>query len=151
MAIDFETQKLLEFIRIQWIELPESLRPEKVWVCSFKPIAEHVDHNYNINTSIERAWFLNHRGLEQRNVNEFSRFAAAHLDMPWHSEGIHGPSPVSPLIWASTFEFGLVSFAKYQNSSSHYLQLIWGRLHGRGYVVQLESEKFAITQELWKS
>lgn len=150
MVVDSETRKLLEFIQNQWIELPGNLRPEKVWVCSFKPV--EVDLDYNINTSIEKAWFLNHRGLEERNTNEFSRFAAAHIDVPWHSGEFQLPSPRSPIFYTGhTFEFGLVSFAKYQKADSYYLQFRWGKLHGRGYVVQLESEKFVITQELWKS
>jgi hypothetical protein len=149
MDVDFETQKLLEFIQATWNELPDNLRPEKVWVCSYKPIEKDPD---DFNTSIERAWFLTHRGLEERNVNEFSRFSAAHLDVPWHIGEFQSPRPSSPIFSTGhTFEFGLVSFAKHQNADSYYLQFRWGKLHGRGYVVQLESEKFVITQELWKS
>jgi hypothetical protein len=148
MAVDSETQKLLEFIQSQWIELPDNLRPEKVWVCSYKPIEKDLD---DFNTSIEKAWFLNHRGLEERNVNEFSRFSAAHLDVPWHVGEFQFTLPRSPIFSGHTFEFGLVMFAKYQNADSYYLQLSWGRLHGRGYVIQLESEKFVITQTLWIS
>jgi hypothetical protein len=149
MDVDLETQKLLEFIQIQWIELPENLRPEKVWVCSYKPIEKEPD---NFNTSIERAWFLNHRGLEERNINEFSRFSAAHMDVPWHVGEFQLPRPPSPIFSIGhTFEFGLVMFAKYRNTDSYYLQLSWGKLHGRGYEVRLESEKFVITQGLWIS
>jgi hypothetical protein len=148
MVVDSETQKLLEFIQTQWIELPDGLQPEKVWVCSYKPIEKEPD---NFNTSIERAWFLNHRGLEEKNVNEFSRFSAAHLDVPWHFGEFQLPFPRSPIFSGHTFEFGLVSFVKYQNSDSYYLQFRWGKLHGRGYVVQLEVEKFIITREHWKS
>jgi hypothetical protein len=149
MVVDSETQKLLEFIRDQWIELPDGLQPEKVWVCFFKPIKQDVD--MNIETSIQRAWFLDDHGFQERNVNEFSRFAAAHLDVPWHVGEFQLPSPRSPIFSGHTFEFGLVSFAKYQNSDSFYLQFRWGKLHGRGYVVQLEAEKFIITREHWKS
>jgi hypothetical protein len=149
--VDSETQKLLAFIQSQWIELPENLRPEKVWICSFQPVRNDVD--MPINTSIQKAWFLDDRGMQERNTNEFSRFAAAHIDNPWNAgEFPQLPHPRSPLFFSGhTFEFGLVSFAKYQNADSYYLQLVWGKLHGRGYVVQLESEKFIITQELWKS
>jgi hypothetical protein len=75
-----ETQLLLKFVQKEWAEIfSDFYRPQKVWIRQYKPM-NYADDTYGFKTSIVQAWFMDARGIQERNIDEFSRFASAQLE-----------------------------------------------------------------------
>jgi hypothetical protein len=130
-------------------QLPESLRPERAWLCLHQPVSRDQERGYEkVDSTIWSAWLLEHERIEERPVDVFARFAAAHIDRPWSAAEFDFPK--SPMFNSRKHEFGLVRFAQFQESE-YLLEMMWGGLNGRGLVVDTTGTIAKEVRELWRS
>jgi hypothetical protein len=149
--MDSETNDaIIQFVLSYRQQLPTIARPEKAWIRLHKPISREQEYTTNpINSSISRAWFLEDEIVKERKVDEFSRFAAAHIDRPWSSAEFDFPP--SPLYDKYKHEFGHVWFAKFEDANEYLLAMSWGGLNGRGLVIGMQDSRMIAIRELWKA
>jgi hypothetical protein len=122
-------------------------RTEKAWLLLHQPIARAQECGYEkVDTPVVRAWLFEHEQIQERRVDVFSRFAAAHMDRTWSAA--ETDSPRSPIFDRYKHEFGIVRFAQLQNKNEHVLEMSWGSLNGRGVVVDSDGNEL---RELWKA
>jgi hypothetical protein len=143
-----ELNVLINFCLKQRNALGNSMRPEKAWMVLHQPVAREVESSF-INSSVARAWLLEHEQVEERPVNVFARFAAAHMDKPWSLRG--SEEPQSTIFGKYKHEFGIVRFAQLQNLNEYMLEMHWGGLNGLGLVVGIQDSSVTELRGLWKA
>jgi hypothetical protein len=126
---------------------PDLDSKRQVWICQHHSVPMNFDTE--INSAVTKAWFLSNAGVEEKNLNEFSRFAAMHITLSWWKGGFIPPR--SGIFERGKHTFGLVRFAFLQNTKKIMLEMNWSGLNGCGYTVVLENKQVVIEQENWKS
>jgi hypothetical protein len=134
-----------------WQSSVEEARPNAVWIALHKPTARSADA---LETPVSRAWFLDQAGLSARPAIDYVRFIGIHRGRGWAAG-----SSVPPA--AGVFNnrpgrihtIGLAAFARVEESTSIYLEHLWGGTTGRGSLYEFieTSGRLECTQNLWLS
>jgi hypothetical protein len=146
----------LQFITDEWRKLrpierrdePPFQPPWGVWIRLYEPISLKRNVVRDPEDRVLKVWFLNRRGLEERDPWEYARFVVANWDRPWAS--IPPCPPVA--IWGYMHEIAMAAFADYPEEDRIYLEYQWGRVWGRGYRMKVnELGALEIEETLWRS
>jgi hypothetical protein len=92
---------------------------------------------------------LTKEGLEERNPWDYANFSAIHITQLWSSKSEWMSSDVFG--GRELHEIALARFAPYIGTDEVYLDYLWGRLFGRGYVIDCTDLTNIKRSEVWRS
>lgn len=139
---------LLDEVVREWQSLPQASRPWGVWVRQYPAISSEV-HKIDDSVLPEAVWFLDDHGLEWRDVWQWMRFVAVHIEQLWCGKMW---AKESDRIFGDPHMIGLAAFAPCTVEGVFYLETIWGGKFGGGRQVSVSTEG-CVQHDLtiWKS
>ena len=142
-----ETSKLAihEVIK-SWTSVPESLRPDAMWIASHLPAASVDD---TIRTDVTSAWFFDGREVSEREPVDFIRFIALQSGGFWHSGMMPPPTAVFN---GRRHEIGLAHFCLIEGTEDRlFVETIFGGRCGSGMLYRIENGKLVEGETTWIS
>jgi hypothetical protein len=148
--------RCLEYIAAEWRELkplvsrdgPTLPPPWGVWVRQYEPISPRLTVVDDRSCSLGRVWFLDERGVRERDPWEYARFIVVNWYRPWAV----GQSAPQVAIWGPLHEIGLAAFAEYAGGDTIYRETQWGTRFGQGCEMRACLRGgLEIVRTLWRS
>jgi hypothetical protein len=139
---------LLERVVQDWRSLDQGTQPWGLWITLHAPLPVEADALDRAAPPACRAWFLDAGAVQSRSTLEYERFWTVHFEQPWCRRPYREPGQI---LGADTYPIGLAGFAAYSGTSDLYLEVVYGKLHGRGYRLTLNSGQLCAERELWRS
>ena len=152
-----ETLELcIRFIKNEWLKLEQHSSsnmqeepPWAVWIRLNQPISISQNSLSDPTDSILRTWFLTKHSLEERDIEEYSRFV---LVKGWESHVFQGNSQKLTASTERFHQIGLAAFAQIIETEKVYLEFQWGRLYGQGYQIAVgQDNALHVTKSVWRS
>ena len=157
--IDAGTEMLvLQSIVAEWEQVAERSflkewpDPWGVWIARHDPLPARAGPEWYgppLHTPPCRAWFLDGRGLRERNVWEYVRFWVVQIDRPWCQRvWTWEPNP----LFGRLHEIGRAAFAAFGGPQDVYVETTWGSLWARGAQLTLDNNgQLIVARVLWIS
>ncbi len=132
-------QHVLRYIAHEWTHLPVGTRPWGAWIGLFETLAPTTDCilAHPVASALRTAWFLDERGVFERDVWEFARFWAVQIERPWFG-GTYGPSRPKPSA-DDDLPLRRATFALIEGESAIHVETMWAPLYGAGQRVILNT------------
>lgn len=132
----------------EWIHVSGGLLPWGLWLTQQPPVPEGQDWLTYEAAAVKHAWFLDEWGVHSRNTWEFRRFWTVQHAQPWCTREVRERSVI---IGQQRFPIGIGAFAEYVGTDRCYVELLFGKLHGRGYELLLTADEVFSELDLWIS
>lgn len=155
MEINSIQKFFIDEVKKEWNSLLKSWdsRPWGVWIREYSGATENLD-GFSVFDIPLNVWFLDEKGICQKEVNEFQRFVVIQTGLVFGNLGF---SSFRSSIWSREsiifHEIGLSSFAKIQgNKDKYYFDNIWGGRFGRGWSIEFDQNRIApVWKNIWIS
>jgi len=130
----------------RWSSVPESLRPDAMWITSHLPVASADDM---IRTDVDAAWFFDGREVSPRKPMDFIRFYAVQSGGYWHSGMMSAPTAVFS---GGRHEIGVAHFCCIEGSEDQlFIETVFGGRYGSGVLYRIEDGKLVEGDMTWVS